>query len=227
MPTFDQKEFNRFAAKKTTLLEDKRLVISGRGTYFHSDWRSVLNDLFEMNTLINYILAFTNDKHLKPDCFYGVPENGSALAILTQNEWARRSPDYSPGSHRLPVGRKQTKNHGEAKDRYFVCEPKGKTILLEDTVTLEMPLLRELDKLEQMRDVEIIATLSLFNRQQKTPDDISIEQLIHGRGYKHYSMSYASKVLPIVFRQIGKPEKIKKLLEKEFQKYGVAELRLR
>jgi hypothetical protein len=70
-----------------------------------------------LNVISDGLIALTQDEGLNPDCFYGVPEGATKLAIVTQSKWAQFAPNYGQGSHCLPMGRAQPKEHGDPKDR--------------------------------------------------------------------------------------------------------------
>ncbi len=228
MGKFDQGEFNRFALENNVVgfFEKPIKLKSGRMSNWYVNWRNVAEDVFLLDRLTDYIIAFTEDLGLEPDCFYGVPEGATKTGILTQYKWARRSPDYGPGSHALPMGRGKPKEHGAPKDRYFVGQPRGKTIVLEDVTTTGSSLLTAIDSLAEV-GVPVIAAFGLTNRMELRDDGQSVKAAVESKGIPYYALSDAFQLLPEAYKRLNPGEDIARAIEEEFKKYGVRELRLR
>lgn len=152
MAKFNQEKFNQFILENKVIgfFEEPVTFKSGRIAHEYINWRNVAEDVFLIDRLADYVMAFVEDLGLAPDCFYGVPEGATKLGVITQYKWAKKSPNYGPGSHRLPMGRKQPKDHGDPKDKYFVGAPKGKVIILEDITTTGAQPLKQLTILRKL-----------------------------------------------------------------------------
>ena len=176
---FKQKEFNEFAREKKVAGYYARPIelSSGRISHVYYNWRDVSNDIFDLETLSRHVLNFVDDRNLSPDCFFGVPEGATKLAFMTNYLWANRSL-ATLENYVLPMGRGKVKLHGEPKDRYFIGEPRGNTIILEDVTTTGSSLLEWIANLRELNGVNVIAAISLTNRMELTPISGKDEQKI-------------------------------------------------
>ena len=138
---------------------------SGRLSYWYVNWRNISEDIFLLDKLTDYIISFVESLGLKPDCFYGVPEGATKLGIITQYKWAKKQPNYTKGAYILSMGRAKPKQHGDPKDKYYLGFPKGKIIVLEDTLTTGGSLIETIEKLHSF-NVKIIAAIGLTDRNE-------------------------------------------------------------
>ena len=111
---FDQEEWNSFVLERGVvgLFEQEKVLKSKRKSNWYVNWR--LDDLWALEKVANFIVAFAKSKGLEPDTFYGVPEGATRLANFAQIAYAKESDNYGPGSHVLPMGRGKPKDHGDA-----------------------------------------------------------------------------------------------------------------
>ncbi len=227
MAKFNQKAFNQFILENNVIrfFEAPITLKSGRLSHWYVNWRNVTGDVFLIDKLTDFVIDFVQDLNLKPDCFFGVPEGATKLAILTQYKWAKRSPHFGLGSHSLVIGRGKPKKHGELKDRFFIGQPKGKTILLEDVTTTGSSLLETIDNLNQVQ-AQIIAAISLTDRMELTDEKKSVKEVVQAKGVPYYQMSNAIELLPLVYKKLKPKEEIAKKIEEEFRQYGVEKLKL-
>ena len=228
MTHFNQNRFNEFVLDNGVIGFFKAPIKlkSGRNSNWYVNWRNVAEDVFLLDQLANHVLAFTQDLGLNPDCFFGVPEGATKLGIITQYKWALQSPIYAPHSHALPMGRGKPKEHGIPKDKYFVGQPRGKTIILEDVTTTGDSLLTTIDSLTQA-GIEITSAISLTNRMEKRDDGLSVQQEVESRNIPYHTLSSAIKLLPLAYKRLNPGEEIAQAIEQEFEKYGVERIRLR
>ncbi|MBT9174073.1 MAG: Orotate phosphoribosyltransferase [Syntrophomonadaceae bacterium] len=227
MSKFNQQKFNQFILENNVVgfFEKPITLKSGRISHWYVNWRNIAEDVFLLDKLTDFVIDFVQDLNLKPDCFYGVPEGATKLGILTQYKWAKNSPNYGLGSHTLAMGRGKLKDHGEPKDRFFLGQPKGKVVLLEDVTTTGSSLLETIDNLNQSH-LQIVAAISLTNRMELTDDKKSVSELVETKGVPYYQMSGALELLPLVYEKLKPEEEIVKKVEEEFQEYGVKKLKL-
>ncbi|HLC82163.1 MAG TPA: hypothetical protein VJH68_05900 [Candidatus Nanoarchaeia archaeon] len=205
---------------------------SGRESNFYVNWRNLTSDAFMVRVIADHVIKKSLDlgqiHGFRPDTFYGVPEGATGLGIITQYEWASFTPNYAPGSHVISLGRKISKSHGQVQDKYFIGQPKGRTILLEDTITTASSVLAELERLEDA-GIDVVAVLALTDRMQLSENNRSAREQITSRGVIYDSLSNALSVLPLAYRKLKDgPDKLK-LMEKlklEFFDYGVEQLKL-
>lgn len=226
MAKFDQEKFNQFILENKVVgfFKEPITLKSGRQSFWYVNWRNVAEDPFLLDQLTDYVIDFIEDLGLKPDCLYGVPEGATKLGVISQYKWAKKSPNYGPGSHILAMGRGKPKDHGEPKDRFFIGQPKGKVVILEDVTTTGSSLLETIDNLKQT-EVQIIAAISLTNRMELRDDGKSVKEAVEEKGVPYFQMSNALELLPLVYQKIKPDQEIAKRVEEEFQEYGVEKLK--
>ena len=249
---FKQEDFNRLVLdnKILGLFEKKKVLKSKRESNWYVNWR--LDDMFLMGQVADHVVEFTKDLGIEADTFYGVPEGATRLAILAQERWAKQSENYGPGSHVVAMGRGKPKDHGAAKDKYFVGTPRGKIVILEDVTTTGGSLLNTISQVKQLDCVEIIAAYGLTNRMEKTPipgdDDegvvakfaaqyetatgktyqkeMSVAEACKDAGVTYHALSSGAVLLPRAVRIENPSEEVIGEIKAEFAKYGVVPLEL-
>ncbi|NYZ76759.1 hypothetical protein H0O02_00395 [Candidatus Micrarchaeota archaeon] len=222
---FSQSKFNKFILDNGVIgffTEPIRLK-SGRDSHWYVNWRTVTEDVYLTDKLADFMLHFIEDNKLKPDCFYGVPEGATKLALITQYKWAKEQADYAPGVYALPMGRGKPKEHGDPKDRYFLGMPGGLTIIIEDVTTTGGSLLAAMATLKEA-DVDIIAAIGLTNRMEKRDDGKSVEEAVGALGVKYLAMSDATELLPLAYEKFQPGEDIGRKIEEYFKAYGTKEV---
>ena len=137
MTEWDQAEFDRFVIDNGVVGFFERVIVlaSGKESNWYANWRILVDDVHRTEQLAEYVIGFTRHLDLQPDCFYGVPEGATKIGIITQYIWAKAFLYYSPGSHALPMGRANQKNHGAPRYRDYVGIPRGGTVVIEDVTT--------------------------------------------------------------------------------------------
>lgn len=224
---FDQEQFNEFIANAGVygFFEEPITLKSGRKSYYYANWRNVAEDAYLMEQLTDFVLAFVQDTDIHVDTFYGVPEGATKLGVITQFKHAKKQENFGRGSHTLAMGRGKTKEHGMAKDRYFVGVPQGRVVVLEDVTTTGGSLLENLQALVDA-GVRVEAVISLTNRMELRLDGKSVREAIEEKGFRFFSMSTATQLLPKMVERLQPGDSVKRALEKEFGEYGVEKLRL-
>jgi len=219
----EKDNFHKFIFKNKIIgfFEEPIKLKSGRLSYWYVNWRNISEDVFLLDKLCDYLLFFIDFLNLSPDCLYGVPEGATKLGIISQYKWAKKQEEYDSGSFRLSMGRGKPKEHGDPKDRFFLGQPQGKVIILEDVITTGESLIDNIKKLKEL-NIDIIAAIVLTNRNELRNDGKSVEQVIRKEGVKFYAMSNATDLLPDL-----KPNKeIALKIEAYFKKYGTKEIRM-
>jgi len=194
---------------------------SGRDSAFYVNWRTVAEDVYLLDQLTDYLISYINHLKLKPDCFYGVPEGASKLAIITQFKWARSQNNYKPGIFSLSMGRGKPKDHGDPKDRFFLGFPKGHVILVEDVSTTGQSLIKSVEKLKSL-DINIISVIGLTNREEISEDGSYFEDILSNMGLNYHAMSNVPDILPY----ISLNSKTARQIENYYKKYGIREIKL-
>jgi len=225
---FNQQEFNQFILENQIIgFFDKPLKLkSGRLSNWYVNWRRINEDVFLINQLSTYVNYYVEKLGLEPNCFYGVPEGATKLGIICQYKWAMAAPNFSKGSHSLPMGRAKPKEHGDPQDRFFLGVPTGKVVLLEDVTTTGLSILNTIDQLQQLPECEIVAAIGLTNRMELRDDEQSVEQAINKKGIPYYALSNAIDLLPAVYEQELPGKEIAQAVEIEFNQYGIKPVRL-
>lgn len=227
MAGFDQDTFNQFIQEnKVYGFFDKAITLkSGRQSHFYANWRTVVEDVWLTEKLVGFVINYVESNKIAVDTFYGVPEGATKLGVLTQFHWAKKQSNYGKGSHALAMGRAKPKEHGAPKDRFFVGTPRGKVVMIEDVTTTGGSSLTAISALQDA-GLEITALISLTNRMEKRDDGSSVKDAVAKMGVAFYSMSSAIDLLPRIYAEAKPSDEIGRALEKEFDSYGLAPLKL-
>lgn len=222
MTKFDQDAFNRFVLEHNVygFFPEAITLKSGRKSHFYANWRTVVEDVWLTEKLVEHLLSFVEAKSIAVDTFYGVPEGATKLGVLAQYTHAKRQSGYAMGSHVLAMGRAKPKEHGAPKDRFFVGTPRGKVVMIEDVTTTGGSTMTAVEGLKKA-EIEISAIISLTNRMEKRDDGLSVAEAFKKIGVPFYQMSSALEILPQVYASQQPGEAIGKAIEGEFEEYGV------
>ena len=205
--SFNQDAFNDFVIKNKVIgVFDKPITLkSGRQSYWYVNWRTVAENVRLIDHLSDYVLWFVDalrsSGRLKdcPNCFYGVPEGATKIGLFSQFKYALRfSNREQEDMQMLPMGRGKAKDHGSASDRFFLGQPKGRVVIIEDVTTTGGSLIEEIERLLLLDGVQIIAAIGLTNRMES-----NVEQRISEKfSIPYYAMSDALDLLPIVLKDV-------------------------
>jgi len=222
---FSKEEFNKFILENNVVgfFEKPITLKSGRESHWYVNWRTVSEDVYLTDKLTDFIISFVKKQKLNPDCFYGVPEGATKLAIITQFKWAKKQKDYAPGRYALPMGRGKPKEHGDPKDKFFLGMPKGKTVVIEDVTTSGSSLISTIETLRKA-NVDISAAMSLTNRLEKRDDGRTVEEAMSEIGVRYMTLSDATEILPLAYKKIQPGIEIARKVEEYFKKYGAKEV---
>ena len=218
---FSQEKFNEFIIKNNIIgfFEQPIKLKSGRLSNWYVNWRDVTKDAYLSDMLTDQVLSYVDELGIEPLSFYGVPEGATKLGVICQMKWARMQEDYGPGNYPLPMGRAKPKEHGAPKDKYFVGEPRGKTIVLEDVTTTGGSLLETVEMLQNY-DVDVACAIGLTNRDELRDDGKSVEEKVNELGVQYFAMSHALKLLPQICESEKVSDEMKGTLRDYFDKYG-------
>ena len=224
---FERNAFNEFIVENKVIgfFKEPIRLKSGRDSHWYVNWRTVTESVYLTDKLTDFILSFTKSLKLEPDCFYGVPEGATKLAVVTQYKWAISRRDFGSGRYVLPMGRGKTKEHGDLKDRYFLGMPRGKTIIIEDVTTTGGSLISAIRVLKEA-EIDVIAAIGLTDRMEKRDDGKTVEQAVKEFGVKYISMSDATDLLPMAYKKDNPGDEVGKQVEEYFKKYGTKEVHL-
>ena len=223
---FDQHLFNQFILDCNIIgfYQEARILSSGRSSHWYTNWRTVSNNAFLLYELTDYVINFCHDNEILPDCFYGVPDGATKLALFTQNKWIhlyKKTPI-------LPMGRVKEKRHGDPKDKYFIGEPQGNVVILEDVSTTGDSMINEFHKIfelnSQRTSTYILHAISLTDRMEKRDDGHTVQSALAQFDVPYNCLSNALDILPLAVEKYKPTPEIIKAIEKEYEKYGVERL---
>lgn len=228
MGLFDGNKFISFILDNRVVgFFDRPIILkSGRKSNWYVNWRTVTSDVFLTDRLSDFLISFASDLNLNHDGFFGVPEGATKLAVISTYKWASKLSGYKAGSHVLAMGRGKPKEHGAAKDKYFVGEPRGNVILVEDVTTTGGSLINTIDRIKEA-GASIAAAIGLTNRMERDNNKKSVAEVVAQKGVKYYAMSEATDILPEAVKRFKPNTEIVKAIEKEFEEFGVKHLNLR
>lgn len=227
MSKFDQQAFNQFVIDNHVygFFDEAITLKSGRKSHFYANFRTVVEDVWRTEKLVEFVLAYVHDLGLEVDTFYGVPEGATKLGILAQCRWAQQQPSYAENSHILAMGRAKPKDHGAARDRYFVGMPTGKVVVLEDVTTTGGSAIKTLEFLKDS-GVDVVALVGLTNRMEKRDDGLSVNEAVKRLSVDYFNMSSALEILPAIYGKLQPGEQIGRAIESEYAQYGVEPIKL-
>jgi orotate phosphoribosyltransferase len=227
MPKFQREEFIRFVIDNHVVgfFDHPVKLRSGRESHWYANWRTLAGDVYLVDRLSDFLIDFLGANRVRSDIVYGVPDGATKIGLITQYKWASRQPNYKRQSHVLLMGRGSPKEHGVAKDRLFLGDPKGRVAVIEDVTTTGDSLIRAIEGLMEA-GVKVVAAVGLTNRMEKRNDGKSVADAVAALDVPYYSMSDANELLPLAFEQSNPPDAIKLAVEKEFEQFGVEPLKL-
>lgn len=218
MREFSRTSFNGFVLENRVIgfFEEPVRLKSGRLSNWYANWRRVSDFVYSLDELSDFVISFTRKVCLDPDCFYGVPEGATKLAVITQFKWAREWKRTRYEALALPMGRGKPKKHGDPRDRFFIGVPVGKTVVLEDVTTTGGSLLNTIGRLKEI-GVDVIAAIGLTNRMAKRDSGESVKTAVESLGIPYYAMSNAIELLPMAFRDLQPSEPVADAVAAEFE----------
>jgi orotate phosphoribosyltransferase len=193
---------------------------SGRLSNWYVNWRTLCSDVYLVDRLADFIIAFLKSKGISFDVIYGVPDGATKIGLIAQYKWASASPDYAKDSHKLLMWRGAPKEHGSIKDRFFLGEPTGKIVVIEDVTTTGGSLIKSIEALKEA-GANIVAAVGLTNRMEKDAEGMSVEDAVAKTGVRCLAMSLATEILPDAIKILAPSDKVKKSIKEEFEKFGV------
>lgn len=203
---FKQEAFNQWIIQHDVIgfQENPITLKSGKQSYWYVNWRRATSDALLCQQVAEFVVQFIQAQSLEPDSILGVPEGATKLGIICQMQWAQAQSNFTAGSHVLAMLRKSPKKHGAAEDRYFIGEPKGRVILLEDVTTSGGSLVETLVQLQQLK-VDVVACVSLSDRMTKRDDGLTVKQLLATYNTPYFAMSDAKQLLSAAYKN-NKPD---------------------
>ena len=226
MAGFNQEEYNKFLIENNVIgfFEEPVTLKSGRISNWYVNCRYLLDEVGVIDKLTDFVLAFSDDKGISADYFYGVPEGATKLAVILSYKIGKLDNNENQA---LVIGRGKPKEHGDPKDRYFIgpVKERDKVIVIEDVTTTGGSLIDTIKHLQES-NIEAVAAIGLVNRMEKRDDGKSVEQVINELNVPYFSMGNSMELLPMA-RDDSKPsDSVLEEVEKYFDQYGIEPLKL-
>ena len=224
---WNQEQFNDIVVSRRRIgfQETDIKLKSGRTSRFYVNWRPQTDTVYEADVLGDWIADFLEHHRITTTCVYGVPEGATKAGHAATRVIAYKS--GNPEQHTLAQGRSQPKPHGKLEDRYFVGAPKGDLVILEDVTTTGQSLLDTIDTVVQLPNAKIIAVVGLTNRMERRDDEKSVAEAVAAKGFRYLAMSEAPSLLKLEYALRPPSHETTRLVEEEFEKYGIMPLKLR
>src|SRR3989338_706808 len=216
---FDEEAFNKFLIDNNVVgfFETPIILKSGRQSYWYANCRTLSNTFENLDKLADYVISFAKQEDLEFDYVYGVPEGASKLAVVVNYKLGLSNP-----AQKIIIGRGKPKEHGVAKDKYFIGNVKegDKVLVLEDVTTTGGSLLSAVKQLREAK-VNIVGAVGLVNRMEKDEHGRAVEDVMHQNQVPYYAIGNALRLLPFAREKYQPAAGIVQQVEQEFQKYGV------
>ena len=231
MEHFNQDEFIQFVLGHVIshgvvdFPEDGTDFSSGRKCHVKINWRKVMNSVALTDRVSDYILAFSIDAGLHPECFYGVSDGMSKLGIITQYKWARMQPDFEVRDYSFPMGRGKPKDRGPLEEREFCGIPGGDVVVLEDVATTAGSILKEIERIRKIPE-KVIGVVVLTDRLELRDDGRSARGAVESLGIRYFALSTAVRLIVPAYEILKPSDEIARKVEQYYERYGIQPLSL-
>ncbi len=227
MAGFNQEKYNKFLIENSVIgfFEEPITLKSGRISNWYANCRYLLDKVGLIDKITDFVLAFSDDKVISADYFYGVPEGATKLAVILNYKKGKLDNNENQA---LVIGRGKPKEHGDPKNKYFIgpVKERDKVIVVEDVTTTGGSLIDTIKHLQES-NIDIVAAIGLVNRMEKRDDGKSVEQVVNELNVSYFAIGNSIELLPMA-RDISKPsDSVLEEVEKYFDQYGIEPLKLR
>lgn len=225
MAHFSREEFLNFIVENGVIgfFDEPVTLKSGRTSHWYVNWRTVVGDTYLTDELAGFLIAYLVDKKIAFDTIYGVPDGATKLGLVAQMKWAKQQKSYCKGSHALLMGRGAPKEHGVTKDRFFLGEPAGRIVVVEDVTTTGGSLISAIGALKEA-GADVVAAVGLTNRLEKRDDGTGVAHAVGALGVEYHDMSTACELLPRVSAKLKLRDEVKKAVEKECEENSLNDI---
>jgi len=227
MREFDQAEYNEFLIDNRVIgfFENPITLKSGRISPWYANCRDLMSRVGLIDQLTDFVLAFSAEKGITADYFYGVPDGATKLAVILNYKKGKLD---SNENQALVIGRGKPKKHGDPKDKYFIgpVKEKDRVIIIEDVTTTGSSLIDTIKHLQES-NIEVVAAIGLVNRMEKRDDGKAVERAVGELNVSYFAMGNSTELLPLA-RDVLKPsDPVLEEVEKYFDQYGIEALKLK
>jgi orotate phosphoribosyltransferase len=227
MRPFNQEEYNKFLIENNVIgfFEEPITLKSGRISHWYVNCRNLLDRVGVMDKLVDFVLAFVDERNISVDYFFGVPEGATKLGVILNY---KRGKSNNNDNQALIIGRGKPKEHGDPKDKYFIgpAQEGDKVIVVEDVTTTGGSLIDTIKHLQES-NIAVIAAIGLVNRMEKRDDGRSVEKVINERNIPYLAMGNSIDLLPMARDASKPPDSVLEEVENYFDRYGIEPLKLR
>ena len=197
MREFNQEEYNKFLIENNVIgfFAEPITLKSGRISHWYVNCRNLLDRVGVMDKLVDFVLAFADEKGISADYFYGVPEGATKLGVILNYKKGKLDNNENQA---LIIGRGKPKEHGDPKDKYFIgpAQEGDKVIVIEDVTTTGGSLIDTIRHLQES-NIEVIAAIGLVNRMEKRDDGKSVEKVINDLNVPYFAIGNSLDLLPM------------------------------
>jgi orotate phosphoribosyltransferase len=227
MSHFSREEFLNFIVENGVVgfFDEPVTLSSGRTSHWYANWRTVVSDAYLTDELAGFLIAYLMDKDIPFDTIYGVPDGATKLGVIAQLKWAQKQQGFGKGSHTLLMGRGKPKEHGVAKDRFFLGDPTGRIVVIEDVTTTGGSLIKAIGALKEA-GANVVGAVGLTNRLEKRDDGVGVADAVGALGVEYHDMSTACELLPRLAAKLQLSDETKKAVEKECEENSLNDIKL-
>ncbi len=214
---WNNQEFLEFAVENNVVgvFENPVKLKCGRLSPYYINWRRATNYAKSLTKLGDYVSDLVMSDFNGIDTIFGVPEGATKTGIVSQIKFAEKKgfdKDYV-----VAMGRGKVKDHGLPEDRFFVGAPVGKTVLVEDVVTTGSSLLEWVEKLEEVKNCQVVGCVVLTDREEVRDDGKTVKECIEEKGIKYCPLSTSKELLKMIEKDLD--EERKRQVRDYFEKY--------
>lgn len=222
---FDPGAFHQFLIQNKVIgfFEKPIKLKSGRISHWYVNCRVLSDRVGAIDQLADFVLAFSEERGLPADYYYGVPEGATKLAVLLNY---KKGKSINNLDQALVIGRGKPKEHGDPKDRYFIgpIQEGDAAIVIEDVTTTGGSLVESINNLKESK-INVLAAIGLVNRMERRDDGRSVDQAVAELHVPYLAMSRAIELLPLS-KEISKPSpSVWQAVLNYFDEYGIEPLK--
>ncbi|MBF0299185.1 MAG: hypothetical protein HQK51_10725 [Oligoflexia bacterium] len=218
--------------KVLSISENAFTLASGKKSHIYVNWRQVSNNFLLFDKLLHMILKFIDLNSIECDTFYGVPEGATKIALFVQYFYLQSRLQATPQNTEavLAMGRAVAKSHGDIGDRYFIGQPKGNVVIIEDVTTTGESLIKTIEVVNQLPNANVSACLVLTDRStasnsnsnsnsNSTSNSISFHDYLKQKNILFYSLSNIKSIIKQIDIKHNHNFLMSSILKKEMNQY--------
>ena len=186
---------------------------------FYIQMRKLSATVYRLLHTAEFVESFCNEKSIKGDCYLGVPDGATKLAV-TANVL------YRDAGAKVPLSRRVPKSHGAPQDRNYITpvEKGDKVIVLEDVNVIGDGLIAEVKKILECGAEPVAVTM--VNRLERRDDGATVVDVMKAVGVPYHCMSDTKRLLPLGFKKLDESKKpfFARKVDDYYKIYGAIEM---